>query len=71
MVWTIPDNFVDLYILPELERNHLHQAIAGDLKVTVEAPGEVCLFGYDNNSFVLESFLDKEVTIKILLNKDI
>mgnify|MGYP001222820285 CR=1 FL=1 len=43
----------------------------GDLKVSIEAPGEVSLFVYDNNSFVVESFLDKEVKIKILLGKDV
>jgi hypothetical protein len=68
-VLTIPDNFIDLYILPESVLNRLRQIVAGDLKVSVEAPGEVSLFVYDNNSFVVESFLDKEVKIKILLEK--
>lgn len=71
MVWTIPDNFVDLYILPENVLNRLRQSIAGDLPVSIEAPGEVSLFVYDNSSFVVESFLDKEVTIKILLDKEV
>ena len=70
-VWTIPDNFIDLYILPEPVLNRLRQTIAGDLPVSIEAPGEVSLFVYDNNSFVVESFLDKEVTIKILLDKSV
>jgi hypothetical protein len=68
-VLTVPDNFIDLYILPEPVLNSLRQIVAGDLKVTLEAPGEVSLFVYDNNSFVVESFLDKEVKIKILLDK--
>ena len=70
-VWTIPDNFIDLYILPEQVLNRLRQVIAGDLKVSLEGPGEVSLFAYNNKSFVVESFLDKEVTIKILLDKDV
>lgn len=70
-VWTIPDNFIDLYIFPEPVLNRLRQVIASDLPVSIEAPGEVSLFVYDNNSFVVESFLDKEVTIKILLDKDV
>lgn len=37
----------------------------------VKSPCEVSLFVYDNNSFVLESFLDKEEPIKILLDKDV
>jgi len=70
-VLTIPDNFVDLYILPEPVLNRLRQIIAGDLPVSIEASGEVSLFAYDNNSFVVESFLDKEVTIKVLLDKNV
>jgi hypothetical protein len=49
--------------------NRMRQIVAGDLPVSIEAPGEVSLFVYDNNSFVVESFLDKEVKIKILLDK--
>ena len=70
-VLTVPDNFIDLYILPEPVLNRLRQIVAGDMKVTLEAPGEVSLFVYDNNSFVVESFLDKEVTVKILLDKNV
>ena len=69
-VLTVPDNFVDLYILPEPVLNRLRQIVAGDMKVNLEAPGEVSLFVYDNNSFVVESFLDKEITVKILLDKE-
>ncbi len=69
-LWTIPDNFIDLYILPDNVLNRLRQTVAGDLPVAIEGPGEVSLFVYDNQSFVVESFLDKEVSFKILLNKD-
>lgn len=69
-VWTIPDNFIDLYILPDNVLNRLRQTIAGELPVSLEGPGEVSLFVYDNHSFVVESFLDTEVSIKILLDKN-
>ena len=36
----------------------------------MEGPGEVSLMVYDNNSFVVESFLDKEVTVKVLLDPE-
>ena len=36
----------------------------------MEGPGEVSLFVYDNNSFVVESFLDKETKVNILLDKE-
>lgn len=68
-VLTAPDNFIDFYNMPAAVLNSLRQNIAGTLQVTLEGQGEVCLFVYDNNSFVIESFLDKEVSIKIVLNK--
>ena len=67
-VLTVPDNFVDFYNLPEPTLNKIRQEVAGSLGVTLEGPGEVSLFVYDNNSFVVESFLDKEVTVKVVLN---
>ncbi len=69
-VWAIPDNFIDLYRLPETVLNRLREIIAGDLNVQIEGPGEVSLMVYDNHSLVVESFLDEEVTIKILLNNE-
>lgn len=69
-VWTITDNFIDLYQLPEPVLNSLRQTVAGHLNVKLEGPGEVSLFVYDNNSFVVHSFLDEEVTVRVLLDKD-
>lgn len=69
-IWTIPDNFIDLYILPENVLNRLRQTVGGYLPVAIEGPGEVSLFVYDNHSFVVESFLDQEVSIRILLDKN-
>lgn len=68
-VLTIPDNFIDLYILPGNVLNSLRRTIAGNLDVQIEGPGEVSLFVYDNRSFVVESFLDHEVSINIILEK--
>ena len=69
-VLTIPDNFIDLYILPENVLNRLRQNIAGSLPVTIEGPGEVSLMVYDNNSCVAESFLDEEVAVRIMLKEE-
>ena len=70
-VLTIPDNFIDLYHLPSSVLDRLRTEIAGSLKVRLEAPGEVSLFLYDNNTCVVESFLDKEVTFNLILDKDV
>lgn len=67
-VLTVPDNFVDYYQMPEGVLNRLRQDVAGNLGIILEGPGEVSLLIYDNNSFVVESFLDETVTVKILLD---
>lgn len=68
-VLTVPDNFVDLYVLPEPVLNIIRREVAGSMSVTLEGPGEVSLLVYDNNTFVVESFLDKEVTVKVVLER--
>ncbi|NQU88496.1 MAG: hypothetical protein HQ541_22340 [Mariniphaga sp.] len=70
MVLTIPDNFVDLYILPENVLNRLRQNIAGSLPISLEGPSEVSLMVYDNNSCVVESFLDEEVAVRVMLKEE-
>jgi len=70
-VWAIPDNFVDLYQLPVPVLNRLRKTVAGNLNVSIEGPGEVALFVYDNNTFVLQSFRNEEVTIHILLDEKV
>lgn len=69
-VLTVPDNFVDYYQMPEEILNHLRQEVAGSLGALLEGPGEVCLFTYDNNSFVVESFLDETVTVRVILDPE-
>jgi hypothetical protein len=69
-VLTIPDNFIDLYILPDPVLNQLRKTIAGSLPVTIEGPGEVSLMTYDNNACVVESFLDEETTVRIVLKEE-
>jgi hypothetical protein len=36
-----------------------------DLDLRIDAPAKVSLFLYDNNTFIVESFLDEPVTIKV------
>jgi hypothetical protein len=69
-VLTVPDNFIDFYIMPEKVLNSLRQNIAGTLGISIEGQGEISLFVYDNNSFVVESFLDKEATINIVFDEE-
>jgi hypothetical protein len=69
-VLTVPDNFIDFYNMPPAVLNRLRQYIAGSLDVRLEGPAEVSLLVYDNRSFVVESFLDEPVTVRLVLNRE-
>jgi hypothetical protein len=66
-VLTIPDNYGDLYSYPEGVLSIIREVASPDMPVHIEGPSNVCLFAYDNNTFIVESFRDKntEITINI------
>ncbi len=66
-VLTIPDNPADLYRLPEGVLNRIRDVLTGqDLRFRIEAPSKVSLFVYDNNSFIVESFLPEETIVRVV-----
>ncbi len=64
-VLTIPDNFNDLYRLPQGVLTALRSYIGEDLPETMDAPSHVSLMEYDNNTFVVQSFRDEPVTVTV------
>lgn len=70
-VITIPEDPGNLYDYPENTLNALRQLLTKDIDVRIEAPAKVSLFAYDNGTFIVESFLDEPVTIKISTPKEI
>jgi hypothetical protein len=68
-VLTIPDSFADLYELPEGVLNRLRTIAGPDVPIRIEGPANVCLFAYDNQTFVVESFLDEPVKVKLIINE--
>lgn len=64
-VMTIPDDFGNLYDLPEGVLNSFRQILSKDLDLRIEAPSKVGLFLYDNGMFIVESFRDEPITILI------
>ncbi len=62
---TIPDNFNDLYSLPEGVLNSVRHYLGGGLPVQLEGPSQVSLMEYDNGTFVVESFRDAPVSIRV------
>lgn len=63
---TIPDNFSDLYNLPAEALNKIREVMSAQLPVQIEGPSGISLYVYDNNTFIAESFLDKETAINIV-----
>ena len=61
-VLTIPDNFNDLYALPADVLTAIRSYVMSDFPVRIDAPAGVSLFAYDNRTFVVESFLDHDVS---------
>ena len=68
-VLTIPDNFGDLYHLPQETLSNLKRFLMKDSKVYVESPAQICMFTYHNDTFVVESFLPHMVRCNIVVNK--
>ena len=64
-VMTIPDDFGNLYDLPEGVLNAFRQILSKDLEIRIEAPSKVGLFLYDNGTFIVENFRDEAVTIRV------
>jgi hypothetical protein len=65
-IWVVPENFSHIYALPDLALNRLRNILSRDVKVHIEGPAQIALFTYDNNTFVVESFLDNPVTITLV-----
>jgi hypothetical protein len=61
-VLTIPDNFNDLYSLPADVLSAIKSYVMAGFPVRIDAPAGVSLFAYDNHTFVVESFLDHDVS---------
>ena len=70
-VLTIPDNFADLYDLPDEVLTRIKQTVLQDHPVRVDGPAGVALFTYANGTFIVESFLDEPTTVRIVTAGDV
>ena len=59
-VWTIPENFADLYRLPSSVTSAIKDQVMRGFPVQLDGPGQVALFAYDNHTFIVESYLPGE-----------
>jgi hypothetical protein len=61
----MPENFGDLYSLPQPMITRIKRYLFADAPVTIDAPDHVALFTYDNGAFVVENFRDEAALVGI------
>ena len=64
-LWTMPENFGDLYNLPQPMITQIKRFLFADQPVQIDAPDHVALFTYDNGAFVVENYRDDAAKIGI------
>jgi hypothetical protein len=68
-LWTMPENFGDLYNLPQEMITRTKEFLYGDeAPVYIDAPDHVALFTYDNGAFVVENFRDDAAQVIVSLD---
>jgi hypothetical protein len=70
-VLTIPDNYGDLYNLPAEILTQIRDVLAREMYVRLDGPAQVAMFVYDNDTFIVESFRDEPVDVKIVADRRI
>jgi hypothetical protein len=70
-VLVIPDSFDGLYSLPAGVLNRLRECLAGELPVRLEGPSQMALFAYDNQTFIVESFRDEALEVRVVLKDSV
>ena len=64
-VWTMPDNFTDLYALPPEVTAAIRNYVMRGFPVRVDGPARVALFAYDNHTFIVENYSAAAAEVKI------
>ncbi len=68
-ILTIPENFDDLYHLPQEVLSQIRRDLMDDVPVYLDSPARICLFAYDNNTFVAKSYQPFPVRYNIVVKK--
>jgi hypothetical protein len=64
-VIAIPDDFADLYRLPAGALTQIRSLFNRNMWVSLEAPDHVSLFAYDNRTFIVQNFQDREIHAQV------
>jgi hypothetical protein len=64
-VLAIPDDFADLYRLPQSVLNQVRSLLGRDVFVSLDAPDHVSLFVYDNRTFIVQNYRPQPVSTRV------
>ena len=64
-VWTMPDNFTDLYALPPDVTTAIKNYVLRGFPVRLDGPAQVALFVYDNGALIVQNFSATAADVKI------
>jgi hypothetical protein len=69
-IWTIPENFNDLYRLPSSVTSAIKDYVMAGFPARLDGPSHVALFAYDNDTFVVQNYQSAEVDVRLGLLGD-
>lgn len=61
----VPDDYAELYQYPTEVLTTIRQYLMSDLRIYLECGGKVSIFLFDNDTFILESFLDRQEKVNV------
>jgi hypothetical protein len=67
----IPDDYADIYWLPDTVLDKYRMHLSRALPVRIEGQAKVTLFPYNNNTFVLQSFLEHGTVVRVYIKGDV
>jgi len=66
-VLALPDDFADIYRLPQSVLTQVRSLLGRDLFVSLDAPDHVSLFVYDNRAFIVQNFQSQAVATRVMV----
>jgi hypothetical protein len=68
-VLTIPESFDDLYHLPREVLSQIRRVMMEEIPVYLDSPSQICLFTYNNNTFIAQSYQPYPARYNIVIKK--
>src|SRR5208282_2064352 len=62
---TVPDDFGEIYRLPQNVLTQIRNLMGRNLFVSLDAPDHVSLFAYDNRTFIVQNFQPQPVSARV------